>query len=140
VPFDETMHETIRSCLADYPEVIVAYLYGSRAARRAHRESDVDIGVLLDRERLRTRAERFDMRVQLTSSLIAALHFNEIDVVVLNDAPPGLARHVALEGTVVHCVSVETEHAFRRDAQLRAADIAPFLRRTRQTKLRALGS
>ena len=32
----------------------------------------------------------------------------------------------------------ELEHAFRRDAQLRAADVAPFLRRTRRLKLEAL--
>ena len=132
------LDETIRACLAGFPEVTVAYLYGSQAARRAHRESDVDIGVLLDRQQLETPADRFAMRIRLTSSLIAALHRNEIDVVVLNDVPPGLARHVAVEGALVHCVDVEAEHAFRRDAQLRAADIAPFLRRTRHTKLRAL--
>ena len=51
---------------------------------RDHRESDVDLAVLL-RPGL-TREERFETRLALTSSLIAALHCNDVDLVVLNHA------------------------------------------------------
>jgi hypothetical protein len=38
----------------------------------------------------------------------------------------------------VFCVDDEAARAFARDAQLRAADLEPFLRRTRRTKLEAI--
>jgi hypothetical protein len=57
--------------------------------------------------------------------------------VVLNDAPPGLGRHV-VRGRRLVCFDTEADHAFVRDVQLRAADLEPFLQRTRRLKLQAL--
>lgn len=116
----------------------MAYLFGGYAEGRAHGESDVDLGVLLDRTRFAGTRERFDEGVRVAVALATALRHPRVDLVVLNDAPPGLAARIATEGSVVHCVDAEAEHAFRRDAQLRAADVAPFLRRTREIKLRAI--
>ena len=118
--------------------VLAAYLFGSHAARRPHRESDVDVAVLLSWSL--DRAARFAARVRLASVLPARLGTRDIDVVVLNDAPPHFARRIALDGTRVFCRDAEAEHAFRRDVQLRAADLEPFLVRTRRVKLEALAS
>jgi predicted nucleotidyltransferase len=54
--------------LAD-PGVVAAYLFGSHAAARAHRESDIDVGVLLDWARYPTRDARFEARVRIGSEL-----------------------------------------------------------------------
>jgi predicted nucleotidyltransferase len=43
------IEDRIRACLPTRREVVAAYLFGSHASGRAHRESDVDVGVLLDR-------------------------------------------------------------------------------------------
>jgi predicted nucleotidyltransferase len=118
--------------------IVACYLFGSHAEGRAHRESDVDVGVLLDRARFGTERARFDERVRLTAALAASLGVANVDLVVLNDAPPGLAAHVATRGTLLYCSDAEAEHAFRRDAQLRAADLEPFLRRARQVKLQVI--
>lgn len=120
------------------PGVIAAYLFGSHASGAAHRESDVDVGVVLDYGVHATRASRFDERVRLTSELIGALHVNAVDLVVLNDAPPLLARRVLLEGRQVYCGDVDAERDFRRDTLLRAADLEPFLARMRALKVTAL--
>jgi len=120
------------------PGVVSVYLFGSHAAGRAHSQSDVDIGVLLSRATHPTPRDRFEERVQLISRLIAALHVNAIDIVVLNDAPPVLARSIVTTGRLVCCADSAAAHAFVRDVQLRAADLEPFLRRTRQSKLAAL--
>lgn len=117
-------------------EVACAYLFGSRSEGWEHRESDVDLAVLLDRGL--TRQRRFEVRLRLTSDVIAALHVNEVDVVVLNDTPPLLARRIVQEGRLVHCSDPEAEHAFRRDVQLRAADLEPFLERGRRALLAGL--
>jgi predicted nucleotidyltransferase len=120
------------------PGVISGYLFGSHAAGRAHRESDIDIGILLDRSHFPNPGDRARARVDLTSQLIALLRCNAIDVVVLNDAPPLLARKIVTEGRRVHCADGEADHAFVRDVQLRAADLEPFLRRMRRIKLATL--
>ena len=61
-----------------------------------------------------------------------------MDVVVLNDAPPLLARHIVSTGKRLYCIDEAAAHAFSRDALLRAAEIAPFLRRIARIKLAAL--
>jgi hypothetical protein len=135
------LRRRLRAHLASgaHPGVLAVYLFGSRAEGREHRDSDVDVGVLVDRAVYPTREDRFELRVQLTSELIAALHRNEVDLVMLDDAPPLLARKVVLDGELLACRDAEAEHAFRRDVQLRAADLAPFLERMRRIKLEALG-
>jgi predicted nucleotidyltransferase len=122
--------------------VASAYLFGSHAERRAHAESDVDVGVLLPRTATdgtpATERDRFDRRVQLTSWLIGALHRNDVDLILLNDAAPPLARRIVTAGRRVYCADAEADHAFVRDVQLKAADLEPFLRRTRRVKLTAI--
>lgn len=120
------------------PDVVSAYLFGSRAEGRAHAESDVDVGVLLDRDAAPTPRRRFESRVRIGSMLIGRLHDNDVDVVVLNDAPPQLARRIVTGGRRVYCRDGAADHDFVRDVQLRAADLEPFLRRTRRVKLAAM--
>ena len=120
------------------PGLVSAYLYGSHAEERSHRESDVDVGILLRWESFPSARERFDERVTASSRLTAALGGVPVDVVVLNDAPPMLARHIINTGVRVFCSDPELDHAFVRDTLLKAADLEPFLRRTRQIKLDSL--
>ncbi|HYN41247.1 MAG TPA: nucleotidyltransferase domain-containing protein [Thermoanaerobaculia bacterium] len=116
--------------------LVSAYLFGSRACGRSHRESDLDLGVLVSRNV--DAAERFAERIRLAGLLPGLVGIRDVDLVVLNDAPPHLARHIVLDGIRVACADPEADHAFRRDVQLRAADLAPFLARTRAVKLEAL--
>ncbi len=130
--------------LEDYfsarPELGVAsvYIFGSHAAGRAHRESDVDVGVLLSWDRYPTRGQRFEARVRLGSELIHQLKCNEVDVVILNDAPPLFARRIVWEGVRAFVGDAAADRNFLRDVQLRAADVQPFVRRMRRLKLEAL--
>ena len=118
--------------------VVSAYLFGSHAEGRAHRESDIDVGVLLDRHALPGVRDRFEAALRVSARLQSALGTRHVDLVVLNDAPPGLGRAVATRGRRLVCSDEEADHAFVRDALLRAADVEPFLRRARRLKLEAL--
>jgi len=137
---DEANLKKLERYFTDHPDLGVAsvYLFGSHAEGRAHRESDVDIGILLQWERHPTRDDRFDMRVQLGSELISVLHHNEVDVVILNDAPPLLGRKIIYDGIRVFLGDPEVDHAYVRDVQIRAADLEPWLRRLRKLQLEAL--
>ena len=117
---------------------VCVYLFGSHAAERPHRESDVDIGVLLPWDGYPESRDRFAARIDLAAWLETKLVGEPVDVVVLNEAPPMLARHIVTRGARVFCSDPETAHAFVRDTLLRAADLEPFLRRARRTKLDAL--
>lgn len=132
--------EQVRRLFEESPRdgVVAVYLFGSHAAGRPHAESDVDVGVLLDRDSFPTTALRFEERLRLSGWLIAELHEPRIDLVVLNDVPPGLARRIVLDGELLFAVDREAARAFSRDVQLRAADLEPFLRRTRRRKLEAI--
>ena len=58
--------------------------------------------------------------------------------VILNDAPPEFGARIVTAGLRVFCSDAEADHEFVRDVQLRAADLAPFLRRLRGLKLEAI--
>ena len=136
---DEMATQLTRLLRATCPTgIISAYLFGSHAEHREHRESDVDVGVLLDRAAYLSEEARFTERVRLSAWLAAELRVSVVDLVVLNDAPPGLASRIVTKGAPVYCAAPEVDHAFRRDVQLRAADLEPFLRRMRRLKLAAL--
>jgi predicted nucleotidyltransferase len=135
-----SLDEGLAAAIRDLGDLGVAsvYLFGSHAAGRAHRESDVDVGVLLDWWRHPSRQDRFETRVRLSSALIAALHENAVDVVILNDAPPLLGRRIVSEGRRVVLIDPAADHAYVRDVQIRAADVQPWIQRARLTKLAAL--
>lgn len=118
-------------------EVASAYLYGSEAENRAHRESDVDIGVLLSWD-IRTRQERAALRERMIADLVHLLRRNEVDLVILNDISPELGREIVTNGLRVFVADAQADHAYVRDIQLRAADLAPWLQRMRRLKLERL--
>ena len=73
-----------------YP-VQFAYLFGSHARGQALPYSDVDVGVYLDEP---DKGARFDIGLSLMGDLERTLHRDDVDVVVLNEAPPRLAYNI----------------------------------------------
>lgn len=128
----------LAGALARRPEVLSAYLFGSYARERAHRDSDVDVAVLLDRAIAGTARARFDLRLELSAEIAAALHRDNIDLIVLNDIPPTVARAIVTLGRLVLCRDRAADHEFVRTTLLRAADEQLFLDRLRPLKLAAL--
>lgn len=118
--------------------VVSVYVFGSQARATAHAESDVDVAVLFDRSALPAALERRRAAERLAADLIAITHCNRVDVVSLGDASPELGAAAVREGRRVYCAEPETDHAFVRTVLLRAADLRPFLTRTRRVKLEAL--
>jgi uncharacterized protein len=127
----------VQRYFADRPDlgVAAAYLFGSHAAGRAHRESDIDLGVLLRWEAHPERDDRFEVKLRLIGELAGVVAPAAADVVILNDAPPLLGRQVIHGGVRIYLADAAADHAYVRDVQLRAADLEPWLRRMRQLKL-----
>lgn len=77
----------------DRKGVVAAMLIGSRARDAAGPLSDVDVAIWRDPE-LDSRA-RFELQLDLAGGAARALGTDEVDIVMLNDAPP-LMRHRAI--------------------------------------------
>ncbi|HSW10059.1 MAG TPA: nucleotidyltransferase domain-containing protein [Bacillota bacterium] len=95
----------LTSFFAARPEVIAAYLFGSRAQGVARRDSDTDVAVLPDE----TVVDGLEYRLGLAEELERLLGA-PVDVVVLPDAPLLLQFQVFKHGRIV----------FERDADRRA--------------------
>ncbi len=121
-------------------ELIAVYLFGSQAEGRAHRESDVDLAVLMPGPERMSPGQRFEARLRLIGQLEAMLGTRRLDLVVLNDLPPLFARHIVTTGKRLFVGDEETDRQFFRDVLLRAADLQPFLKRAARSKLEALAT
>jgi len=96
----KTLSPQLQHLFLQHP-VRLAYLFGSQAAGHTHPESDVDVAVLLN-ESLRA-DERFAERLTLIGQLSGIFRTDNVDVVILNDAPPLLAYEVLRGGMLLYC-------------------------------------
>lgn len=118
--------------------VASAYVFGSRARGEAHRESDLDVGVVLDRGAFPDPDARSAGAIDLASELIGAVHLNDVQVISLIDVPPELAATALREGRRIYRADAETDREETRRILLRHGDLQPFLRRARRRKLEVL--
>ena len=86
----------VAECVSRKREILAAYIFGSIVSGRTRDDSDIDVAVLVS-ERMRPQ-KRFQVRLKLIADLGSALHRSDVDVVVLNDAPPLLAHRVLSQG------------------------------------------
>lgn len=88
--------ETIAACLAERPEVLDVYLFGSQARGNARPNSDVDVAIFVD-PRV-PQPVPWGHAAELTTCLIRALGRNDVDVAILNRATPLLYHLVLRDG------------------------------------------
>jgi len=92
----QDLDQRIAKVLEPRPEILEAYLFGSHAQGVAQPHSDIDVAVYVDEGRVEESA--FGYRAELTTVLIGGLHYNDVDLLVLNQAPPVLYYHVVRDG------------------------------------------
>lgn len=119
-----SLDRVIARCLRSRREVHAGYVFGSVAAGRARPDSDLDIAVLLNRPLPARRALSY--RLDLMADLGAALGRADVDLVILNDAPPLLAHRVLSRGRLVFERSAPGRVRFQVQTARRYADIAPM--------------
>ena len=129
----EEMIEKVSGFFGQYPEVKVAYVFGSQAKGTASKLSDVDIAVLLD-EKLDS-SRRFEMQLRLISDLTRLLSRDDVDVAVLNDASLVLAHQVLKYGQLIHCADEQARFRFTYETYRDYLD-TEYLRRIQWEYLR----
>jgi uncharacterized protein len=118
-----------RNYLRQQEDVIVAYLFGSAAREQMTPMSDIDIALLLDTPTNgKTMLER---QLGLLTDLDQLVE-QEIQITLLNHAPPLLAYQVLQEGILLHERSTAERVAFQVKALREYFDIQPILKRNNQ--------
>lgn len=139
MPAEPEVIETLRAYFASRQDgLIAAWLFGSRARGDHHRQSDVDVALLLDHAFYAALDDPLAYRAGLASRLIGELHINEVDVVLLNEAPPGLAKSVIDQGLELVVADRAASNDFAALTLSRAADLAPWLSKWRREHLRRI--
>lgn len=114
--------------MADYfacqPDVVVAYLFGSVARSRADHLSDVDIAVLLD-ENVGSE-EKVERQLNFMVDLDEYAN-REVQVVLLNLAPPLLTYRVVQDGVLLYERNRAERLAFVVQARKVYFDLKPWL-------------
>jgi predicted nucleotidyltransferase len=88
--------------------VVAAYLFGSQTTGTANALSDVDVAVVL-KERTRAPGR---LQIALISDLMLALRRSDIDVAVLNHAPPLLKERAISRGRLIYCRDADARVSF----------------------------
>ena len=120
--------ERIRFALGDRHDISLAYLFGSCVSGTARPGSDVDVAILFDHLPTPASLDR------LTEDLEAATE-RRVDLVVLNVAPPLLAREVIARGRLVMFRDEDERVRFVTRTTARFQDTA-HLRRVQYAYLR----
>jgi predicted nucleotidyltransferase len=118
------------AALAEHPEVLDAYLFGSHARGQPQPHSDVDVAVFVDPAKVP--ASAFGYEAELTSALMSALGTNRVDVVLLNTAPPLLYHRVLRDGVRVLSRDLAATTTREGAALSRYCDFVPQLSKVEQ--------
>jgi predicted nucleotidyltransferase len=117
----------IPSSIPLFPEIALAYLFGSRVEGNLGPQSDYDFAILVDRE-----AGGPKVRSELSSALSRELQTSRVDVVLLREAPIELAFSVISEGEIIYERDVQTRVDFEARIMGLYFDYLPFLRMARE--------
>ncbi len=125
----ERIQAELRSFFASNPgDAVAVYLYGSVARGTAREGSDVDVGVLLEKDPPRTlKGLKLDLEADLESLLEIP-----VQLVVLNRAPPDLIHRVLRDGKLMLDRDRSRRIRFEVKARNEFFDLQPILRQYRR--------
>lgn len=131
------MLSPITEYLQNHSRVSAAWLFGSVAAGKAGKDSDIDIAVLFTTDL--SKYERFDLKLSMAGEL-ARLACCDVDIVDMQYAPLYLQYQIRKSGRLI----VEKDHAYRLNFDVNSRreyfDLASALElRNRRLIQRALG-
>ncbi|MBI2265915.1 MAG: nucleotidyltransferase domain-containing protein [Armatimonadetes bacterium] len=121
------LRPAVCALFSEFPEIELAYLFGSQGSRRATPSSDIDLALLSKGLSL----ARYRM---LWSRLVEILGTEKVDVLFLEDAPPALRFEVIRSGRILFRSDPDRENRFELLAMKEYWDTAP-LRRIRREAL-----
>lgn len=112
---------------ATVDDLVAIYVFGSYAREQAGPLSDVDVAVLLHAS---VATERYlDVRLQLIHDIANLLQRDDVDVVVLNEAPIALGYRVLRDGKLLFCGDRAALTVFKATTVTKYLDFQPIIER-----------
>ncbi len=115
--------------VADYPEILSAYLFGSAAQGLDREGSDADVAVRIAEDVSTDR--RLQLILDLTGRLEDALD-RPADVVIINTASLALIHQVIKTGILLYAADAQDETAFMLQKQKEYFDFKYYLDKDRK--------
>jgi len=94
--------------------IVFAYLFGSQATGKTGLLSDIDIAVYFDKKVFQK--DYFDLRLELIGGLMDIFRRDDIDIVVLNEAPYVLENKILREGKFIYSRDEKARNAYETKA------------------------
>jgi uncharacterized protein len=110
--------------LERYPQVALAYVFGSVARRQARADSDLDVGIVFS-ERGGSARRHVTLLGELAARLEGVGGYEHVDLVVLESQGPIFCHRVLSEGVLVYERDPERRVDFESDTFVRAMDFRP---------------
>jgi uncharacterized protein len=124
IVLDEDRRQALAELFERQPDVVAAYLFGSQARGDAGPLSDVDLAVWLDDHPEPGR--RLSRQLALSADAASLLGTDEVELVVLNGAPPLLAQRVIRDGELLAERSALARVRLETEAIIRYLDTIPL--------------
>lgn len=100
----EQIFENLKNRLSQEEDIIFAYLFGSYAKGRPHKNSDIDVAVYLKEP-----VNIFNRKIELIDLISEITKKNDVDLVILNQAKPFVVYSILKTGKLL----------FSKDEELR---------------------
>ncbi len=126
--------EALARELKNERDILFAYLFGSQATGKTHIESDLDIAVYLEP----FPEDILERKLELIDKISEITHFNYIDLVILNQAPPLLIHSVMRTGKLLFSKDEERRVSFMAKKLSEALDFEIHLRKYQEALKRRL--
>ena len=126
MPYDQ-IKRIFKHLAGEFPEIRLAYLFGSRLEKNVGPLSDYDFAVLLSRT-----ASAPELCPRLSSLLSEKLDSRHVDVVCLNEAPVELAFSVISNKGLIYARDTQIRVEYEANTMSRYFDYLPVLRAFRR--------
>ncbi len=117
------MIEALINVFKTFPNIGVAYVFGSQVYGKTTKTSDYDVAVLFKSDY--TLDEILNVTLRLTEAL--NIDLDSIDVVGLNDASVEVAYDIVAKGKLVYCEDNELRVTFETRLIEEYLDLKPYL-------------
>ncbi len=119
-------HEKLCEYFKEREEILFSFLFGSLANNMTTGVSDIDIAIMVDPTRVNESDYRYGYKAELISELISLLSFNDIDLVILNDASLLLKHRIVKFGELIYSKDDRLSFEFQIKTLERYLDLQPL--------------
>ncbi len=122
------VQEILKEYFKMHPEVEVAYVFGSLARGRMNPLSDIDIALLIDRDRIKEKIYPYGYKSEILADLVQLLKTNNVDLVILDEANPLLRHRILYFGKIIYSQDERKRIKFQIDTINRYNDYKYLLK------------